>query len=175
MGEYWWWRTSGSDSSELCSIWQHILKEKCAPGGRKAMSIGADIFTAFVIFIYIFFMVCSSWCRNLKFPLQVFSCSGHVPAANYMEPSLLIGHNFGEKSLLTKTGILLWVNALFLILMGTQGELIWKHLWLRRLNVRSNTGSKAKPQLCHTVPSPAKTEVCFKKPHMLRGWKLRKH
>lgn len=113
MGEYWWWRASGSDSAELCSIWQHILKEKCAPGGRKAMSIGAAIFTAFVIFIHIFFMACASWCRNLRSSLQVFSCSGHVPDANYMEPSLLIGHNFGEKSLLTKTGILLWVNAFF--------------------------------------------------------------
>lgn len=87
------------------------------------MSIGAAIFTAFVIFIYIFFMACASWYRNLRSSLQVF-CSGHVPAANYMEPSLLIGHNFGEKSLLAKTGILLRVNAFFLILMGTQGELI---------------------------------------------------
>lgn len=55
----------------------------------------------------------TSWCRNLRSSLQVFSHYDHVPAAHYMDPSLPIGHDFREKCLLSTIGHPLWVNALF--------------------------------------------------------------
>ena len=137
-------------------------------GGRlSTLGQPAAIFTVF-IFICIFCMTCARvsphqlvqkpevLCSSL---LPLWSCScctlyGAIPAyRTWLWRQISFSHNWA--SFLSE--------CIVFLLMGTQGELIRKHLWLRRPKARSKTGSKAKRQRYHTVPSPAKAELCFKR------------
>lgn len=89
----------------LSRIYHRILRKKCVLGGRKAKYMRAASSNLHSVW-YLYLHSLHDSCQGQPTPggaetwgpLQVFSHSGPVPAACYMEPSLPVGYDFGDKS-----------------------------------------------------------------------------